>query len=69
MTLVSLSALLEGKKKRRTAYKSGRQEKIGYTSLKPKLKPELGLKKKKKDKPGRLIARTPLASKTKWREW
>lgn len=69
MNLVSLQSLLEGKKKRRTAYKSGRLEKIGFSGLKDTLKPDLGLKKKKRDKPGRLIARTPLASKTKWREW
>ena len=68
MTLISLSALIaEGKKKRRTAYKSGRREKLGFELPKQEL-PSLGIKKKR-DKPGRLIARTPLASKSRWREW
>lgn len=69
MALVPLRLVLEGKKKRRTAYKSGRREKIGF-ELPKQAKPELGVTKKHHDKPGRkLIARTPLASKTRWREW
>lgn len=68
MALVSLKRFLEGKKKRRTAYKSGRLEKIGF-DLPKQAKPELGIRPKKKDKPGRLIARTPFASRTRWRVW
>ncbi len=68
MHLIPLKQVLEGKKKRRTAYKSGRREKIGF-ELPSEVKPDFSIRPKKKDKPGRLIARTPFASKTKWREW
>lgn len=63
--LIPLSQVLgEGSRKRRTAYRSGRRELIGF---------DVGdaihkIKKRKspKKKPGRLIARTPYAYK-RWR--
>lgn len=66
MALIRIAELFEGKK-RRTAYRSGRRELIGFEL------PTSGVKKPNRrsprDKSGRLIARTPFASKTRWREW
>lgn len=65
MALIPLSLLLgEGARKRRTAYRSGRRELIGFEVPKEIVpKPKRASPKKK---PGRLISRTPLAYK-RWR--
>lgn len=67
--LIPLAVILgEGARKRRTAYRSGRRELFAaglddvIKDVAPKPK-----RKKPKEKNGRLIARTPFASKQRWR--
>jgi hypothetical protein len=70
--LVPLTDLLdEGLKKRRTAYRSGRSELTGFDNIRKLVRHKHRVKTglKSRDRRGRLIARTPYASKTRWRKW
>lgn len=52
-----------GKRKRRSAYPSGRKELIGYE------KPDVGKKKHKRDNRSGQIGRTPLKGKFRFRRY
>ena len=67
-TYVRLSDLLEGARKRRTAYRSGRRE-LFASGLDDLIKDAVPKPKraKPKEKEGRLIKRTKFASKQRWR--
>lgn len=52
-----------GKRKRRSAYSSGRKEIIGYE------KPDVGKKKEKRDNRAGQIGRTPMRGSFRWRRW
>lgn len=63
---LDVSLLCEGgRRKRRTAYSSGRRELLGFASIRRPMVRRVFLRRRKRD---RLIARTPYAAKT-WRRW
>lgn len=67
LRLIPLSSVLqEGSRKRRTAYRSGRRELIGFEI--PRDAVPKPMRKSPKTNTGRLIARTPFAYK-RWRKF